>query len=210
MERSAYELKVCRALSYCVWVDTSRIWEEYYRPKPVSTFNENESERDGPILESERDEPKVGVIPAPVPVMRRSQHLLEKNSEGNRLIPASACVEERQKRKSSMSFDDFRNSTGMDSFPLNKESPSLSQPTGSSNSTLTASASSIYIGPLSCQGPPSSLLSPSLGSSLRFACYFRARNNRKRWERHHQLIKTISARVVYGRKPPGRAEPVPS
>ena len=30
MNRSAYERKVCRALSYCVEVDASRIWDEYY------------------------------------------------------------------------------------------------------------------------------------------------------------------------------------
>ena len=39
------------------------------RPEPVFASNEDESERDGLILESERDGPKVGVIPAPIPVV---------------------------------------------------------------------------------------------------------------------------------------------
>ena len=60
------------------------------RPEPVSSPRENGSEWDGPISGSERDGPKVGVIPPPAPVVRRSQRLLEKNSEGNRLIPASS------------------------------------------------------------------------------------------------------------------------
>lgn len=53
------------------------------RPQPVSApVGENESKRNGPINhESERVGPKVGVIPAPAFIVRRSQRLLEKNSE---------------------------------------------------------------------------------------------------------------------------------
>ena len=67
------------------------------RPEPVSASKEEESERDGLIIESERDGPTVGVIPAPVPVVGRSQRLLEKNCEGNILNPASACVKAKRK-----------------------------------------------------------------------------------------------------------------
>ena len=38
MNRSAYERKVCRALSYCVEVNTSRIWKEYYNNKAEQVF----------------------------------------------------------------------------------------------------------------------------------------------------------------------------
>ena len=84
------------------------------RPEPVSaTVGENESERDGPnIQESERDGLKVGVIPASASIMRRSQHLLEKNSEGNRLIPASVCAEDN-----STSSEDFKTYTWRGALP---------------------------------------------------------------------------------------------
>ena len=36
MNRSAYERKVCRALSYCVEVEASQIWEEYYKDNELS------------------------------------------------------------------------------------------------------------------------------------------------------------------------------
>ena len=47
------------------------------RPEPVfAPKDEIESESGGPIdHESERDGPKVGVIPAPTPTVWRSQHL---------------------------------------------------------------------------------------------------------------------------------------
>ena len=48
------------------------------RPEPVL-----QTEKDGPNTESERDGPKVGVTPLPTTVLRRSQQLLDKNSEGN-------------------------------------------------------------------------------------------------------------------------------
>ena len=53
------------------------------RPEPVSQI---ESEREGPDLVSERDGPKVGVLPLQSTAPRRSQQLLDKNIEGNRLI----------------------------------------------------------------------------------------------------------------------------
>ena len=66
------------------------------RPEPVPTI---ESERDGPNSLNEGDGPEVGLLPLPALAPRRSQRLLEKNSEGNRLIPVTRCAEARQKKK---------------------------------------------------------------------------------------------------------------
>ena len=59
------------------------------RPEPVPTI---ESERDGPNSLNEGDGPEVGLLPLPALAPRRSQRLLEKNSEGNRLIPVTRCA----------------------------------------------------------------------------------------------------------------------
>ena len=49
-----------------------------------------------------------------------------------------------------------------------------------------------------------------VGVLVTICCYFRARNDRRRRERHHQLIETILGRVLPGQKPPGRAHPLPT
>ena len=123
------------------------------RPEPVSQV-ENEDDV------SERDGPKVGVSPLPTTAPRRSQRLLDRNSEGNRLIPVQPCAEERPKKKSLTSSGYFKSSTGRESV----ESPSLSWQTRLSTSTLTASAWSTYRGPPLRQGPQSLLPWQSLGS----------------------------------------------
>ena len=95
-----------------------------------------ESERDGPNSESERDGPKVGV--SPLPKARPSERSL--TNSGN-----------------------SRNSTGR-KCPSRVGSPSLSRQTRQSTSIQTVSASSTSSGPLSCQGPLSSLPWKSLGA----------------------------------------------
>ena len=102
----------------------------------------------------------MGVIPAPASIVRRSKRLLDKNSEGNKLIRASAstCAEVRQIKKSLMNFASFKSFTGR--APPNPESPSLSLPTRRLNSTKTGFQSSTYSGHLLRPGPLSSLLSP--------------------------------------------------
>ena len=123
------------------------------RPEPVSAI---ESERDGPNSLDEGDGPEVGVLPLTASAPRRSQRLLEKNSEGNRLIPVTRCAEAKQKKKSWRSSGDFKSSIGMP-CPSQLESPPLSLPTRQSINTPTVSASSTFSGPPSRQGPPSSL-----------------------------------------------------
>ena len=112
------------------------------RPEPVLSAK-NESERDGPQFESERDGPKVGVIPPPATVLRRSQRLLDNNSEGNRLIPASACVKAKRNERNLMSSGGYRSSTGMECQP-SRESQSLGPQTRPlTNPSLSSSLSSL-------------------------------------------------------------------
>ena len=132
------------------------------RPDPASQV---ESERDGPELVNERDGPKVGVLPLQYTAPRRSQRLLDKNSEGNRLIPVQPCAKARQRKKNCRSSGDSRSSIGKEG-PPQVESQSLSWQTRPLTSIQTASASSISSGPPSHQGPLSSLPWQSSGSWL--------------------------------------------
>ena len=140
------------------------------RPEPVPSPR-NESERDGPIFGSERDGPKVGVIPSPTPTVRRSHRLLENNSQGNRLIPASACAEVNLKERSLTNSGNSRSSTGKD-FPPSRGYPSLSLQTRLLTSTQTASVSSTCSGLPLRQEPLSFLPSPSSGSLSHSAATF--------------------------------------
>ena len=49
-----------------------------------------------------------------------------------------------------------------------------------------------------------------VGVLVTLCCYFRARNDRRSKERHHQLIETISGWVLPRRKPSSRAHPLSS
>ena len=108
---------------------------------------------------------KVGVTTLPTAVLRRSHRLLEKNSEGNRLIPATRCAEARQNARISMSLGDSRSSTGT-VCPPRRASPSLSLRTRQSINIPTASASPTFSGPPLHQGPQLSSLPPLSGSWL--------------------------------------------
>ena len=195
-------------LSYIVNAGGREQLRSRHMLRPESVF-QTESERDGPQAESERDGPKVGVIPLPTTVLRRSQRLLDKNSEGNRLIPAQKCAEARQNEGK---LNEFRRLQKLhwDSMPTQQGiSKSVSE-----DQTINQHSDGFSIVNLQwasfASGATVIIAVAIVGVLVTLCCYFRARNDRRRRKRHHQLIETISGRVLPRRKLPGRADPMPS
>ena len=122
------------------------------------------------------------------PILRRSRRLLEKNSEGNRLIPASACAEVKLQKLhwEGASQPGISKSESADQT-INRHSDGFSIV----NLQLASLASGA-----------TDIIAVAIGGLLvTFCCYYRASNNRKCQEHHHQLLKTIFGRVVFRRKP---------